>query len=209
MISQARIYDALQKVIPTSLCEPILYLEHYPVLTGHTKERPPYDTLQSEYYRAYMASDAYTSIPHCQSCAARDTKTRHQNLFRLFSGTGPLKFPAMNILGPISKMKPSNQHLVFLTIPYMEQMRAISVTTVASTSAATVLVDNWVFPYGAPTYQLSDSGPQLVSKFFDALTACLRIKHLTTTAHPPQTSGQVERFKRTIVARLQHYVAEH
>lgn len=37
----------------------------------------------------------------------------------------------------------------------------------------------------------------------------LEAKYLKTTAYNPETIGQVERYNRTIVTRLQHYVAEN
>lgn len=83
------------------------------------------------------------------------------------------------------------------------------VITVASRSAATVFVDNWVLSYGMMTHLPTDKGLQFESKFLAAVTACLGFKHLTTTVYYPQTNFYVERFNITSVARLRHHASEH
>ena len=59
------------------------------------------------------------------------------------------------------------------------------------------------------SYVLTDNGPQFAAKFFEAVCIINGIKHVFTTAYHPQTNGQVERFNKTLAARLRHYVSEH
>lgn len=35
------------------------------------------------------------------------------------------------------------------------------------------------------------------------------VKHLTIAAYPLLTNGQAEKFNKTILVRIQHYVAKH
>ena len=81
-------------------------------------------------------------------------------------------------------------------------------TTTASVVANTFL-DNWVYVYGAPRYVLTDNGPQFAAKCFDAVCALLGVRHYLTMAYHPQSDGETERFNRTLVQRLRHYVEEH
>lgn len=74
---------------------------------------------------------------------------------------------------------------------------------------AQAFLDHWVFAYGAPKYVLTNNGPQFVAKFFDAICTMIGITHFCTTAYHPQTNDQTERFNKTILSRLKHYVAEH
>ena len=39
--------------------------------------------------------------------------------------------------------------------------------------------------------------------------ASVNIKHIPTSTYHPQTSGSIERYRNTLVARLRHYVAQH
>lgn len=115
----------------------------------------------------------------------------------------------MNILDPFSKTESSNQHVFVLIDQYANLNRAISVTAVSSTNATTIFIYIWVIQYGISACLLTEKGLQFVSKFFAAVTMHLGISHLKTTTYLSPTSGQVERFNKTIVARLEHYVAEH
>lgn len=70
-------------------------------------------------------------------------------------------------------------------------------------------MDHWVILFRIPTYLLTNNRPEFLSKFFVADAACLDIKHLTTNPYHLKFSRQVERFKRTVIAHLLYYIAEH
>ena len=63
--------------------------------------------------------------------------------------------------------------------------------------------------YGAPKCVLSDNVTQSAAKFFDTLCALLRIPRYLTTTYYSQTNGQTERFNKTIVQRLRHYLEQN
>lgn len=69
-------------------------------------------------------------------------------------------------------------------------------------------VNHSVFVNGPPDSLLSDNENQFVSKFFQNVCRILGIKNLFTTTYHPQLNGQVERFNRTILAALRHYVVD-
>lgn len=48
-----------------------------------------------------------------------------------------------------------------------------------------------------------------MSKFFLAVCRTLRIETRESTPYHPQTNGQVERYNRTIVKQIRHYVADN
>lgn len=50
---------------------------------------------------------------------------------------------------------------------------------------------------------------QFLSKFFGSLCTYIKTKHMKTTEYNSQTNRQVERYDKTIVACLRHYVATH
>jgi len=99
--------------------------------------------------------------------------------------------------------------VIVITDRYSKLTRAIPVASITAPHVASIFVDHWVIPYGIPEQILSDNGKQFVSKFFAALCAFLGAKLTTTTAYHPQCNGQTERYNKTIIARLRHYVDEH
>jgi transposase InsO family protein len=63
--------------------------------------------------------------------------------------------------------------------------------------------------YGAPVILLTDNGTQFVAKFFQCVCKLLGVKQGFTTAYHPATNGQCERFNRTILNAITHYIAEN
>jgi hypothetical protein len=62
--------------------------------------------------------------------------------------------------------------------------------------------------YGVPKTIVSDSGPQFVSKFWEALHKSLGTKLLHSSAYHPQTSGQTERVNQILEDMLRACVLE-
>ena len=210
LVRRSALDGSVQRVIPVAFRTHVLQLMHAIPLAGHPGARRMYDTMRCEFYWPHMANDVYETVQRCESCAAtRGTQYTKQKHLRLFPANGPLEFVAMDILGPLPKTKQGNQFVVVLTDRYSKLTRAIPTGKTTATTVATIFVDHWVIPYGIPNYVLTDNGPQFVAKFFASVCLALGVKHVTTTAYHPRTNGQTERFNRTIVTRLRHYVGEH
>ena len=201
---------AIQRLVPENLRQRILKMAHYPRLAGHPGSRRMYDTLRRDFYWPNMANDVATLVRNCTSCAkVRGAKHSHQHFLKLFPAAGPLEYVAMDILGPLPKSAKGNQYILVITDRYTKLARAIPLATTTAPVVAEAFLDYWVYPYGMPNYLLTDNGTQFVSKFFETICSYLGIKHLTTTAYHPECNGQAERYNRTLVERLRHYVSEH
>ena len=210
LVRKSRIDGALQKLVPTSLRARVLRLAHYPLIAGHPGARRMYDTLRAQFYWPHMANDIFQAVRDCRSCArVRGTTYKHRRFLRLFPAEYPLQFIAIDLLGPLPKSKRGNRHVLVVTCRFSKLARAIPLARITSASVVRALLESWIYPYGLPSMILSDNGVQFTSKFFEAMCTTLGVKHLTTTTYHPQTNGQVERYNRTLVARLRHYVAEN
>lgn len=69
------------------------------------------------------------------------------------------------------------------------------------------LVDHLVITYGTPTTILSNNVPQFLTKLFSSVCVVMGVKKLTTAEYQPQTHGQTECYKNTIVSLLRHYIS--
>lgn len=135
-------------------------------------------------------------------------KSRHHKQLRLLPSPGLLEVLEMDILNPLPNTKSGNQHIKILGNQYAKLTMAISVGTVTSTRAGTILVDTWVIPYGITTYPLTHNWLQLLLTFFAAVIKGWGIKHLTTTVNHSWTKDKVEMLNRTIVTILQHQLSK-
>lgn len=96
-----------------------------------------------------------------------------------------------------------------MTNEYSELTPAVPVQKITAPHVALVVLERCIIPYGIPNTIMTGNGPQFVSNFFAALCASLQTKLVSTTEYHPQTNGNVERFDKTLVARLRHYIDEH
>jgi hypothetical protein len=113
----------------------------------------------------------------------------------------------MAILGPLPKSKHGNCFLLVITDRYSKVTQTAPFRAITALSVARAFCEQWVYVYGAPVTLLTDNGPQLTAKFFQAVCAELGVKKVFTTAYRPQTNGQVEIYNRTILAALRGYVS--
>lgn len=84
-----------------------------------------------------------------------------------------------------------------------------TVPEVTARIVAAVVLEHGVVSYRIPITILTDNRPQFVAKIFAAPCASMSTKVVTTVGLYPQTNGKVERFNKTLVARLRHYIEEH
>lgn len=156
-----------------------------------------------------MANDVYTYVEKCPSCRKRRQHPTHQQLLQLFSPERPLEFVVMNILGPLPKTKTGNKFTVVITGRFPKLTRVISTRKTTATDVALFFVEDWVVTYGILNPLLTDDGPQLVEKCFNAACTALSTELLTTTAYHPQKNGQIKRYIKSILFQLRYYLSKH
>lgn len=114
----------------------------------------------------------------------------------------------MELLVQLPKMAQGNQHVLVITDCFSKLTRSIRLRTTTASVVASAVLDNMVYFYGV-RYVLTDNGLQFAAKFFEAVCTLRGVRHYLTTAYHPETNGQTERFNRTLVQRLRHYLEEH
>lgn len=97
-----------QKVDPTSLPARLLYLSHYPTLTGCRGERRVYNTMRREYHWRPIANNLYTTIRDCCKCIRNKSSDKHKRPLQLLRRVARQKFVAMRIFGPLPKTSNRN-----------------------------------------------------------------------------------------------------
>ena len=116
---------------------------------------------------------------------------------------------SIDILGKLVTAKRKNRFLLFICDRYTKLVRTIPLSSISSNKVTLAFLKHWVFVYGPSVSVLLDNGKQFTARLFVDTCRVLGIKNVFTTTYHPQTNGQVERFNRTILSALRHYVAEH
>lgn len=71
------------------------------------------------------------------------------------------------------------------------------------------ILEEVITKHGIPSKMVTDNGPQFVSKWFQAFTQKLGIKHSRTVDYHPQANGWDERYNGTLGKILRNYVDSH
>ena len=128
---------------------------------------------------------------------------------RLFPAKAPLEFVSIDLLGELIRTKRGNWYLLVIVDRFSKLVRTVPMKRITAIEVAKAFVNRWVFVYGQPLTMLSDNGPQFAARLFIDICRILGVKNVFTTTYHPQCNGQVERFNRTIINALRHYLADH
>ena len=198
-----------QIVVPEDLRSRVLFLAHFPRMSGHPGGTRMFSTLRRQYYWPSMAMDVHATVRGCPECAKERINLRkHASFLKLFPAAAPLEFVAIDILGPLRPTPAGNKYLLVITDRFSKLTKTVPLKTVTSFNVATAFCRNWVFVYGPPVYLLSDNGGQFTSKYFSTICNILGVRNLYTSAYHPETNGQAERFNPTILSALRRYICE-
>ncbi len=203
-------YNRPQIVVPEALRARLLHLAHALVAASHPGGRKLYQTLGRDYYWPYMAPACYLHVRNCRDCARERVSFRRvSKALRLFPARSPLEDVSLDILKELLRTPRGNRYLLVITCRFSKLTRVVPLKRVRAWDIAHAFVTHWVFPYGAPWTLLSENGKQLTAKFFQHVCSVLGVKNLFTTTYHPQATGQCERFIRTALSSLLHYVTDH
>lgn len=125
----------------------------------------------------------------------------------LFPSCPIFQYITIALLGPLPCPKAGNVWIVVITYSYYELSRAVSLPHISITMCANAFLFYLGYPYGMLDYVLTDNGRQSMSQFFAGHFATLGTMHVTTTRYLPQTNGQTDRYNRTPIMHLWHYIA--
>jgi len=201
---------AYQVVVPASLQEQVLHLEHDATLAGLPGESRMYAAMRRYYYWVGMAADVVIYVRKCNSCARQRVRPlARRSPLTLFPATMPFQDIAVDLYGPLARTAAGHRLILVITDRFTKLVRALPMDGTTDVDCASAVQDYWVAAYGPPDRLLSDGGPQFTSHFWGQACNLLSIEPKVTSPSHPQMNGPTERLNRTMNTILNHYVAEH
>ena len=162
-----------QLVIPESLRERILTLEHQATVSAHPGMNRMYYAMRRRYFWPSMVTDIYNTITKCTTCAQNWLSLRRRTSpLTLFPATEPLTDPSVDIFGPVPATKAGNRFILVITDRFSKLTKCVALRRITAISVASAIIDAWVACYGPPDRILSDQGPLFMSNFFIAVMKC-------------------------------------
>lgn len=153
-----------------------------------------------------MANAVYSTEGVCKERFKRGSLVKHQHHSTSVPPTGLLEFMAVDTLSPLPQTKKSNQLFVIIMHRCSELTREISTTKTLASYVVTILYDDWIIPYGIPSFLLTDDGAQFVAELFEIMYLEVKVKPLTMVAYHLQKNGKVKRYSKILSAQLCHYM---
>ena len=182
------------------LHQDVLPVEHNVVRAGHPGVNPMDASFRRHSYWESMAADVYDLVASCAFCVRNwIAPGRRTAMLKLFLATDSFASLSMDFLGPLKETKTGNVFLLSIVDLYSKLVRAVPLADTTATDVSSALCWNWISVYGPPDTVLMDKGPQFVFLFFSGLCNLVGIRNLYTSTYHPQTTGQVERFNKTLV----------
>jgi len=141
-------YDEVaQIVVPESLRERALRLEHDTTLTGHSGTSLMYSAMRRYYYWPGMAADVVLHVQNCASCArGRFRYLPAAAALQLFPATLPFQDSAMDLFEPLAKTAAGHEYIMVITDRFYKLVRAIPMGQTRAVDCATVHVDYIIGP---------------------------------------------------------------
>jgi len=199
-----------QLLIPRSLVEDVLRAEHSSPLAAHPGGSQMYETMRNHYYWPSLAADVYGWVAACPTCAKNRLMGKQSTApLRLFPATDSFAALAIDLLGPLPRTPEGYEYILVICDRFTKVTRAVPLKNISALDVLSAFLDAWVASYGIPGSVLSDNGPQFAAVLWKGVLKALGIDTNYATPYHPQTNGQVERFNKTLVKQLRHYVSDH
>jgi len=131
-----------QLVIPKSLRECVLTLEHHATVAAHPGMNRMYYTMRKAYYWPSMVTDIHLTITKCTTCAQnRLALRRHTTTLTLFQATEPLTELSVDIFGPIPASKKGNRSILVITDRFAKLTECVAFRRITAMSVASAIID--------------------------------------------------------------------
>ena len=121
--------------------------------------------------------------------------------------TEPFERIAIDIVGPLPKIRKGNRYILVICDYATRYPEAIPMRYIDAESVAEVLI-KFFSTVGIPKEILSDQGSNFMSQLLKEMYRLLGVHPIRTTPYHPQTDGLVERFNKTLKSLLRRTIKE-
>jgi hypothetical protein len=196
-----------QLVVPASLANRVIGLNHNPAIFAHPGRSRTLDNICLRFYWPKMRAHVEEYVKNCREC--QRLKPRHK--FKAPLGdhsepTRPFEFTSMDVLGSFPTSTNKNRYLMTVMDHLTNYPEAIPIPETSAPTVARAYVANVISRHGSGSKLLTDQGRNFTFAFFRETCKILGIKQLFTTAYNPSCNGKNERVHRSLCEGLSHYV---
>jgi hypothetical protein len=192
--------------IPKSLRKKVM--EAYHDNFGHFGYAKTLNFIKNKYYWPKFRKEIENYVATCESCGVKKGAVRKVGTLAPIPVGEAFEMVGMDIVGPLTETNKGNKYILVISDYLTKYPEAFAMKDISAESVAKILVEEVAMRYGPPKKILSDQGKNFRAKISNYVYKLLNSKKLSTTPYHPQTDGLVERFNKTLIKMISHYVDE-
>lgn len=198
-------------VVPSSLVQEMIRLNHDLPTTGHAGVAKTLDRVKQQFWWKGMEKDVMEYVRTCRSCSQRTNYGKAKApLGDLFNEPlEPFEVLAADIVGPLPTSESRNVYILSVMDHFSRYCEFIPLPDQTAESVARALVQRVITKFGVPKSLVTDQGANFTSDLIKSLCKFLHVRKIQTTGFHPQSNGRLERVHATVVRMLSHFVNRH
>ena len=154
-----------------------------------------YRHIRERFYWKGMKQDIHDFVKRCEICEMQKltrVKTKEPMVIT-DTPSEPFAKIAIDTVRPLLITTSGNQHILTMQCLQSKFCIALSIPKIKAITIANALARHFLAQYGVQRIILTDRGRSFQNKLLEELSRFFGFRLVTTTAHPPQSNGSLER----------------
>lgn len=197
-----------QLILPASLRTTVLQAHHDSPFGAHFGFTKMFYKIRQHFYWPNMAQDILEYVNSCPSCGARKLSiNKPVGELQPITATEPFDIIGIDLVGPLPRTKHGYKYILVIQDLFSKWPEAFPIKSKKAEEIVEVLLHHIVSRFGSPRQILSDRGTEFLNSLVNGMCRVIGSVKINTSGYRPQTDGQVERFNRTLMTALNHFVS--
>ena len=145
-----------------------------------------------------LVEDTKLWVKNCVECTRRKSPTPKSGLLGSTPPTEPWRVVAMDFCGPYATDEEGCRFVLVFVDQFTKWVELCPTKDQLAPTVIRLFYERIVCRHGAPSFLLSDRGPQFKSHAVEAVCAAFGVRKIFSSAYYPQGDGFAERFMRTL-----------
>ena len=190
-------------IVPSSLQDEVLYMNHDTRDSGHLGQLNTYLRVKKSFYWFRLRNCVYNYVSTCAKCKTnkKPHRRRRAGLGQYHAGA-PMDRVMIDVLGPLSKTPRGNSIILMLIDQFTKWVECYPLPDQSAELIAKTLVDEFFSRFGLPLEIHTDQGSNFVGNLFTTLCLLLQVTKTRTTSYRPCSNGQIERMNRQLLQMI-------
>ena len=194
-------------IVPKSLREEVMTLNHDLPLTGHMGIDKTIQRIKKSFVWYGLNKDVELFVKSCVACNKnKKAPVKPRAPLGQYHAGSPMERLHIDILGPFTPSAKGNQYVLMIVDQFTKWLECFALPSQGAEEVARCVVDQFIARYGCPLEIHTDQGRNFDGKLFASICQLLQITKTRTTPYRPCSNGQVERYNRTLLQLIRCFL---